>query len=164
MLPARGRYPAPNTRRRTDREWPRVRAPRRHAQSEEGASCRNRRGSTGPTEEGGQFTAIGASIETAPKPIADRSKTDADQLVLPTTLAAGALVIWYLVFLQYTPLGVSTGQAALMRGPRLLGDLVIPMSVWGYMPAAMLVGAGLSHQLNPRTHRGLGFRVLGFRV
>ena len=62
---------------------------------------------------------------------------------VPTTLAAGALVIWYLVFLQYTPLGVSTGQAALMRGPRLLGDLVIPMSVWGYMPAAMLVGAFL---------------------
>ncbi len=62
---------------------------------------------------------------------------------VPTTLAAGMLVIWYLVFLEYSPLGLTTGQAALMRGPRLLGDTMLPMSVWGYMPAAMLVGAFL---------------------
>lgn len=62
---------------------------------------------------------------------------------VPTTLAAGALVIWYLVLLRYTPLGVGTGQAELMAGPRLLGDLVLPMAVWGYLPAAMLVGAFL---------------------
>lgn len=62
---------------------------------------------------------------------------------VPTTLAAGMLAVWYLVFLQYTPLGVTSGQAELMRGPRLLGDLVLPMSVWGYLPAAMLVGAFL---------------------
>lgn len=62
---------------------------------------------------------------------------------VPTTLAAGALTMWYLVLLRYTPLGVTTGQAELMAGPRLLGDLMLPMSVWGYIPAAMLVGAFL---------------------
>jgi len=62
---------------------------------------------------------------------------------VPTTLAAGMLMSWYLVFLQYTPLGVSTGQAALMRGPHLLGDLMLPTAVWGYLPAAMLVAAFL---------------------
>jgi CDP-diacylglycerol---serine O-phosphatidyltransferase len=62
---------------------------------------------------------------------------------VPTTLAAGTLVIWYLVLLRYTPLGVMSGQAALMSGPRLYGELVLPMSVWGYVPAAMLVGAFL---------------------
>jgi CDP-diacylglycerol---serine O-phosphatidyltransferase len=63
---------------------------------------------------------------------------------VPTTLAAGALVIWYLVLLRYTPLGLTTGQAELMRGPRLLGEgVVLPMSIWGYIPAAMLVGSFL---------------------
>ncbi len=62
---------------------------------------------------------------------------------VPTTLAAGTLVIWYLVLLRYSPLGVLTGQAEVMRGPRLLGELALPMSVWGYVPAAMLVGAFL---------------------
>lgn len=63
---------------------------------------------------------------------------------VPTTLAAGLLVMWTLIFLEYTPLGVSTGQAALMRAPRLLGaGAVLPNTVWGYMPAAMLVGAFL---------------------
>lgn len=63
---------------------------------------------------------------------------------VPTTLAAGTLVIWYLVLLRYSPLGVSTGQAELIWGPRLLGEgVLVPMSVWGYVPAAMLVGAFL---------------------
>lgn len=62
---------------------------------------------------------------------------------VPTTLAAGALVMWYLLFLRYTPLGAELGQAELMAGPRLLGDLSVPTSVWGYMPAAMLVGGFL---------------------
>jgi len=63
---------------------------------------------------------------------------------VPTTLAAGLMVMWYLVFLEYTPLGVSSGQAAMMRGPRLLSEgVLLPNAVWGYMPAAMLVGAFL---------------------
>jgi CDP-diacylglycerol--serine O-phosphatidyltransferase len=62
---------------------------------------------------------------------------------VPTTLAAGTLVIVYIVLLRYSPLGASTGQAALLTGPRLFGDLVLPMSVWGYVPAAMVVGAFL---------------------
>lgn len=62
---------------------------------------------------------------------------------VPTTLAAGTLVIWYLVFLRYTPLGSTTGGAQ-MWGPRLLGeDTMFPMAVWGYVPAAMLVGVFL---------------------
>ncbi|MCA9649050.1 MAG: CDP-alcohol phosphatidyltransferase family protein [Myxococcales bacterium] len=80
---------------------------------------------------------------------------------VPTTLAAGTLVIWYLVFLQYTPLGVSTGQAELMRGPRLLGDAMLPMSVWGYLPAAMLVGAFLMASNLPTPKLGrLGSKAL----
>jgi CDP-diacylglycerol--serine O-phosphatidyltransferase len=63
---------------------------------------------------------------------------------VPTTLAAGTLVIVYLVLLRYTPLGVATGQAELMAGPRLLGEeTMLPTAVWGYVPAAMLVGAFL---------------------
>lgn len=62
---------------------------------------------------------------------------------VPTTLAAGTLACWYLVLLEYTPLGQSTGQDELWRGPRLLGDTMLPMGVWGYLPAAMLVGAFL---------------------
>ncbi len=62
---------------------------------------------------------------------------------VPTTLAAGTLVIWYLVFIGHSPLAAATGQLDALRGPRLLSEVVLPMSVWGYMPAAMLVGAFL---------------------
>ena len=67
---------------------------------------------------------------------------------VPTTLAAGTLVIWTLVFLRYSPLGVATGQAEQMWGPQPLAWIagegpLLPMAVWGYMPAAMLVGAFL---------------------
>jgi CDP-diacylglycerol---serine O-phosphatidyltransferase len=63
---------------------------------------------------------------------------------VPTTLAAGTLVIGYLVLLRYTPLGVTTGQAALIVGPKLLGEgMTLPNSIWGYIPAAMLVGSFL---------------------
>jgi CDP-diacylglycerol---serine O-phosphatidyltransferase len=61
---------------------------------------------------------------------------------VPTTLAAGVLVIWYLVLLKY---GAQTGPLSVdpFGGPRLLGGLVIPASVWGYVPAAMIAGAFL---------------------
>ncbi len=86
---------------------------------------------------------------------------------IPTTLAAGALVIWYLVLLRYSPLGVITGQAELMHGPRLLGDLVLPMSLWGYVPAVMLVGSFLmasnlpTPKLGPMPSRALTVFVVG---
>lgn len=80
---------------------------------------------------------------------------------VPTTLAAGTLAIWYLVLLRYSPLGASSGQAELMRGPALLGDTMLPMSVWGYLPAAMLVGAFLMASNLPTPKLGrLGSKAL----
>lgn len=90
---------------------------------------------------------------------------------VPTTLAAGLMVMWVIIFLEYTPLGASTGQAALMRGPRLLGEgVMLTNAVWGYMPAAMLVGAFLMAsnlpipKLGRLRSRGLTFFVIGNAV
>ncbi len=59
-----------------------------------------------------------------------------------TTLAAGVLVIWYLVLLKYAPAGSPLSFPEAFRGPKLLGStLEIPLSVWGYMPAVMIVFA-----------------------
>ena len=56
---------------------------------------------------------------------------------VPTTLAGGLLVVWFLAFLKYTP-GYDFG------GPKLLGDAVsTPRGVWLALPAAMVVGAYL---------------------
>jgi CDP-diacylglycerol--serine O-phosphatidyltransferase len=61
---------------------------------------------------------------------------------VPTTLAAGVLVIWYLVLLKY---GAPAGplQVEPFGGPRLAGDVTVPVGVWGYVPAAMIAGAFL---------------------
>ncbi|MCX4242151.1 CDP-alcohol phosphatidyltransferase family protein [Paraliomyxa miuraensis] len=85
---------------------------------------------------------------------------------VPTTLAAGMLVIWYLVFMRYTPLGVSSGQAEQFWGPAplswVLGEgAVLPMAIWGYLPAAMLVGAFLMASNLPTPKLGkLGNKAL----
>lgn len=61
---------------------------------------------------------------------------------VPTTLAAGVLVIWYLVLMKYgAPAGPLHVEA--FGGPRLLGGIEVPTSVWGYVPAAMIAGAFL---------------------
>ena len=57
---------------------------------------------------------------------------------IPTTLAGGLLVIWFLAFLKYADTGPTFG------GPKLLGESVTtPRGVWLALPAAMLVGAYL---------------------
>ena len=58
---------------------------------------------------------------------------------VPTTLAGGLLVIWFLAFLKYADPGASP-----FGGPKLLGDsITTPRGVWLVIPAAMLVGAYL---------------------
>jgi CDP-diacylglycerol--serine O-phosphatidyltransferase len=57
---------------------------------------------------------------------------------VPTTLAGGLLVIWFLAFLKYVEPGHTFG------GPKILGDSVTtPRGVWLALPGAMLVGAYL---------------------
>jgi CDP-diacylglycerol--serine O-phosphatidyltransferase len=58
---------------------------------------------------------------------------------IATTLAAGVLTIWLLVLLKYTPPGTGLTPVEGFGGPRLLGELVVPLRVWGYVPAAMVV-------------------------
>ncbi len=60
---------------------------------------------------------------------------------VPTTLAAGVLVIWYLVLTKYGMPGAAL--AADFGGPRVLGDWAVAPSAWSYMPAAMIAGAFL---------------------
>ncbi|MBL4684263.1 MAG: CDP-alcohol phosphatidyltransferase family protein [Nannocystaceae bacterium] len=58
-----------------------------------------------------------------------------------TTLAAGVLAIWYLVLLKYGAPGSPLSFPDAFRGPQLLGDLQVPLAVWSYLPAAMIVMA-----------------------
>lgn len=62
---------------------------------------------------------------------------------IPTTLAAGTLVIWFIVLLEYAPPGAAMGGSEAFRGPKLLGDWEVPLAVWGYLPAVMIVLAFL---------------------
>jgi CDP-diacylglycerol--serine O-phosphatidyltransferase len=62
---------------------------------------------------------------------------------VPTTLAGGTLVIWFLALLKYAPAGAPVRPAEPFGGQRLLGDLATPDGVWVYFPVAMLVGAFL---------------------
>ena len=57
---------------------------------------------------------------------------------VPTTLAGGLLVIWFLAFLKYAHPGATFG------GPKLLGETIVtPRGVWLALPGAMVVGAYL---------------------
>lgn len=56
-----------------------------------------------------------------------------------STLAAGVLTIWVLVLLKYSSAGLQLGPAEGFGGPRLFGDGVVPVHVWGYVPAVMIV-------------------------
>jgi CDP-diacylglycerol--serine O-phosphatidyltransferase len=60
---------------------------------------------------------------------------------VPTTLAAGLLVIWYLVLLEYAPAGAPLGGADAFTSPHILGSWHTPVQAWSYVPAAMIVGA-----------------------
>jgi CDP-diacylglycerol--serine O-phosphatidyltransferase len=61
---------------------------------------------------------------------------------VPTTLAAGTLVVWYLVFLKYAPADGPLVAPAVDE-IRLLGDWTTPVAVWRYFPVAMFAGAYL---------------------
>ncbi len=68
---------------------------------------------------------------------------------IPTTLAGGLLAIWMLVFLKYSP-DESFG------GAKLFGDtLVTPISVWRYIPIALVVGGYLMASRLPMPKVGL---------
>lgn len=64
-------------------------------------------------------------------------------LGVPTTLAAGLLVIWVLVLLKYTAPETVLGEPEAFWGPRLYGGLQLTMGAWSYLPATMLLGAFL---------------------
>lgn len=64
-------------------------------------------------------------------------------LGVPTTLAAGLLVIWVLVLLEYTAPQTALGDPSAFWGPRLFGGLEFTLGAWSYLPAAMLLGAFL---------------------
>ena len=62
---------------------------------------------------------------------------------VPTTLAAGLLVIWYIVLLKYSPASLGLGEPDFLGFPRILGPWEISPSTYRYLPIAMLFGAGL---------------------
>jgi len=63
---------------------------------------------------------------------------------VPTTLAAGIVMIWYLALAKYTTPGTPMAPAGSFGGVRLFGDaLATPTVVWRYFPVAMFVGGVL---------------------
>lgn len=63
---------------------------------------------------------------------------------VPTTLAGGLLVTWFLTFYKYAPGGAAfPALGEPFGGSRLFGDLETPLGVWRYLPVAMVVGAYL---------------------
>lgn len=60
---------------------------------------------------------------------------------VPTTLAAGTMVIWFLAFLKYAPPGAPVQPHATIRDAHLLGDsLHTPDAVWMAFPVLLVVG------------------------
>ncbi len=59
---------------------------------------------------------------------------------IPTTLAAGLLVNWFLVCLKYAAPDNPLGAAANFTEPRLLGGLQLGPGAWTVFPIAMFVG------------------------
>jgi CDP-diacylglycerol--serine O-phosphatidyltransferase len=62
---------------------------------------------------------------------------------VPTTLAAGTLIIWYLALYKYAPMGAVFPLLDEPYGGVRLVDVETPIGVWRYMPVAMFVGAYL---------------------
>jgi CDP-diacylglycerol--serine O-phosphatidyltransferase len=60
---------------------------------------------------------------------------------VPTPVAAGILVTSYLVMLKYAPAGFPLVGEGAFDEARVFGDLVIPLSMWRYIPGAMIVFA-----------------------
>jgi CDP-diacylglycerol--serine O-phosphatidyltransferase len=87
-------------------------------------------------------------------------------LGVPTTLAAGLLVVWMLVLFKYTPADVVLGAPSAFSGPRLFGGLEFSFRAWSYIPAAMLLGAFLmasnlpQPKLGPMKNKALSLFVI----
>lgn len=62
---------------------------------------------------------------------------------VPTTLAGGILIIWYIALHKYSAADVALGSPEFFRGFKLFGQWTLSMRIWAYLPAAMLVGAFL---------------------
>jgi len=76
---------------------------------------------------------------------------------IPTTLAAGLLVNWFLVCLKYAAPGNPLGAAGEFTEPRLFGGLQLGAGAWSAFPIAMLVG-GLLMVSNLRCRKFLLFK------
>jgi len=60
---------------------------------------------------------------------------------VPTTLAAGLVMVWYLALAKYTPPGAAMAPAESFGGIRLFGDaFTTPAAIWRYFPATMFIG------------------------
>jgi phosphatidylserine synthase len=62
---------------------------------------------------------------------------------IPTTLAAGLLINWFLVCLKYAAPHSPLGDPAHFSEPRLFGALQLGPAAWTVFPVAMLIGAVL---------------------
>jgi CDP-diacylglycerol--serine O-phosphatidyltransferase len=71
---------------------------------------------------------------------------------VPTTLAGGALTIWFLALLKYDVPGDTFG------GGKVFGDFVTPRGVWTYFPIALVVGAYLMVSSLPMPKGGKSVR------
>lgn len=74
--------------------------------------------------------------------LADRAQTDRTIFHgVPTTLAAGLMINWYLVCLKYAAPDNPLGAPERFAEGRLFGDLALGACVWQLFPWAMIVGA-----------------------
>lgn len=62
---------------------------------------------------------------------------------IPTTLAAGLLINWFLVCLKYATPGDPIGDPAHFAELRLFGALELGPGAWTVFPVAMIIGAAL---------------------
>lgn len=62
---------------------------------------------------------------------------------VPTTLAAGTLVVWYLALVKYAGPADPLAPVAPFGGRRLFGDITTPAEVWRWVPLAMFAGGFL---------------------
>ena len=76
---------------------------------------------------------------------------------IPTTLAAGLLINWFLVCLKYADPANPLGDPAHFGEPRLFGALQLGPGAWTVFPAAMLIGAVLMVS-NLRCRKSLIFK------
>jgi CDP-diacylglycerol---serine O-phosphatidyltransferase len=59
---------------------------------------------------------------------------------VPTTLAAGTLIVWYLALAKYAAPGDPMAPPTSFGGLRLLGDLTTPPEIWRWVPVILFVG------------------------